>query len=157
MSEFSLDFSDRVDYSGYDEVTVEIFIANGPGIQIAIDAKVDTGSRFCIFQPQYANLLDISLGAGLRERIRTAAGHFIAYGHEVTLTVSDFEWETVVYFAEVESFPVNVVGRFITRSSSATWRRAKRSRSLTGSRIPFLRRGTRAASIYGFSLRPTSV
>ena len=113
MSEFSLDFSDRIDYSGYDEVIVEIFVANGPGTQIAIDAKVDTGSRLCIFQPQYASLLELNLAAGLRERIRTAAGHFIAYGHEVTLRVSDLEWNTVVYFAEVENFPVNVVGRMV--------------------------------------------
>jgi len=27
------------------------------------------------------------------------------------LTVSDLEWDTVVYFAEPEIFPVNVVGR----------------------------------------------
>jgi hypothetical protein len=25
--------------------------------------------------------------------------------------VSDIEWDTVVYFAEMENFPVNVVGR----------------------------------------------
>jgi hypothetical protein len=33
------------------------------------------------------------------------------YGHEVTLAISNMEWNSVVYFAEVENFPVNVVGR----------------------------------------------
>lgn len=36
---------------------------------------------------------------------------FPAYGHEVTLAVSDLEWETTVYFAEPDDFPINVVGR----------------------------------------------
>jgi hypothetical protein len=29
----------------------------------------------------------------------------------VILTVSDIEWNAVVYFAEPENFPVNVLGR----------------------------------------------
>ncbi len=111
MNGFSLDFTDRLSYGAYDEITVEIFISNGSTIHIAIDAKVDTGSKFCLFQPRYALLLGFDLDTGVRERIRTAAGHFNAYGHEVTLTVSDLEWDTIVYFAEPESFPVNVVGR----------------------------------------------
>ena len=45
------------------------------------------------------------------EKIRTAAGSFPAYGHEVTLQVGDLQWDTTVYFAEPEDFPVNVVGR----------------------------------------------
>jgi hypothetical protein len=111
MSEFSLVFSDRLSYSRYDEITAEILLSSGPAIHVAIEVKVDTGSKFCIFQPRYASLLGLDLKAGLRETIRTAAGHFIAFVHEVTLIVSDIEWDTVVYFAEMENFPVNVVGR----------------------------------------------
>jgi hypothetical protein len=111
MSAFSLEFSDCLNYSRYDEITVEIFLSSNQETHVAVEAKVDTGSKFCIFQPRYAFLLGFDLKAGVRETIRTAAGHFIAYGHEVTLTVSDIEWDTVVYFAEMENFPVNVVGR----------------------------------------------
>ncbi len=111
MSAWSLSFSDRLDYSKYDEITVEIFLSGNSSTYIAIDAKVDTGSKFCVFQPHYAVLLGLDLETGVRQRIRTAAGAFIAYGHEVTITVSDFEWDAVVYFAEPEDFPVNVVGR----------------------------------------------
>lgn len=111
MSEFSLGFSDRLSYRRYDEITAEILLSSGPTIHVAIEAKVDTGSKFCIFQPRYAFLLGFDLKAGVRQTIRTAAGHFIAFGHEVTLTVSQIEWDTVVYFAEMENFPVNVVGR----------------------------------------------
>lgn len=102
MSVWFLDFSDRVDYSRHDAITVDLFLSAGSQ-HISVEAKVDTGSKFCIFQPHYAHLLGINLQSGSPERIRTAAGSFPAYGHEVTLTVT--------YFAEPESFPVNVVGR----------------------------------------------
>lgn len=111
MNEWFLDFSDRVDYSKYDEITVEVFLSSSSSTHVAVEAKVDTGSKFCIFQPRYASLLGFVLEAGSIERIRTAAGFFVAYGHEVTVTVSDLEWNAVVYFAEPEHFPVNVVGR----------------------------------------------
>ena len=111
MRSFSLIFSDCLSYSRYDEITVEIFLSSNDSTHVAIEAKVDTGSKFCIFQRHYAFLLGFDLQSGIRERIRTAAGSFIAYGHEATLTVSDIEWDAVVYFAEPENFPVNVVGR----------------------------------------------
>ncbi len=111
MSDFLLSFSDRLSYDRYDEVTVGILLSSDPSTRIAIEAKVDTGSRFCIFQPHYAFLLGFDLEKGVKVNIRTAAGSFIAYGHEVTLTVSDIEWDTLVYFAEMENFPVNVLGR----------------------------------------------
>lgn len=47
----------------------------------------------------------------MRERIRTAVGSFTAYGHEVNFAVSGIGWLATVYFAEDQSFPVNVVGR----------------------------------------------
>lgn len=111
MSDFSLVFTNRLNYGAYDEITVEIFLSSGSSTHVAVDAKVDTGSKFCLFQPRYALLLGFDLEAGVLERIRTAAGQFNAYGHEVTLTVADLEWDTIVYFAEPENFPVNVVGR----------------------------------------------
>jgi hypothetical protein len=111
MSGFLLEFSDCLSYSRYDEITVEIFLSSSSSTHVAIEAKVDTGSRFCIFQPRYASLLGFDLETGVRETVRTAAGSFMAYGHEVTLTVSDMEWNAVVYFAGPENFPVNVVGR----------------------------------------------
>src|SRR5436853_2655945 len=111
MSSWILGFTNRLDYSSDDEITVEIFLSGSSSIPVAVAAKVDTGSKFCIFQPRYAVVLGFDLETGLKESIRTAAGSFVAYGHEVTLTVGDMEWNAIVYFAEPENFPVNVVGR----------------------------------------------
>jgi hypothetical protein len=110
MNSWSLTFLECVDYSQQDEITVDIGLISDTSF-VELDAKLDTGSKFCIFQPSFAEKLDLDLLTGIPERIRTAAGSFLAYGHEVTLTVGDLEWQTIVYFAEREDFPVNVVGR----------------------------------------------
>lgn len=75
-------------------------------------AKLDTGSTYGIFQRSYAALLGLDLTSGVPVSIATATGAFRAYGHEVTISVFDFEWEAVVYFAEPEAFSLDVLGRF---------------------------------------------
>jgi len=64
-----------------------------------------------VFQRLYADLLGLDVERGVSQIIRTATGSFAAHGHEITLTVGQFEWQAIVYFAEDENFPVNVVGR----------------------------------------------
>lgn len=110
MSAWSLNFRECVDYSPYDEITVDIGLISSESF-VEIDAKLDTGSKFCVFQPSVAEKLELALLSGIPKRIRTAAGSFAAYGHEITITVGDLEWQTIVYFAEPEEFPINVVGR----------------------------------------------
>ena len=110
MSQWSLTFSKLIDYSRYDEITVDVELAAAASFA-SIDAKLDTGSKFCVFQPRYARLLRLDLENGILEKIRTAAGSFPAYGHEVTLHVGDLQWDTTVFFAEPEDFPINVIGR----------------------------------------------
>ena len=110
MNQWTLTFPARIDYSAYDEITIEIDLISG-AFPVTVGAKLDSGSKFCVFQPRYAELLGFELESGIHERIRTAAGSFSAYGHEVTLQVGDLQWDTTVYFAEPEDFPVNVVGR----------------------------------------------
>lgn len=76
-----------------------------------VRVKLDTSSTFCVLQRRYAELLDLDVESGTSKRIRTATGTFMAYGHEITMTVSRLEWQAVVYFAEDENFPINIVGR----------------------------------------------
>ena len=110
MNIWTLDFNERIDYSQDDEINIPIKLFSADGF-VRVNAKLDTGSKFCIFQPDQASLLGLDLESGDFERIRTAAGSFPAYGHEVRLVVGDLEWQTTVYFAEPENFPINVVGR----------------------------------------------
>jgi Aspartyl protease len=110
MNQWTLTFPACIDYSAHDEITVEIDLIH-KAFPVTVGAKLDSGSKFCVFQPRYAEWLGLNLTSGIPEKIRTAAGSFPAYGHEVTLQVGDLQWDTTVYFAEPEDFPVNVVGR----------------------------------------------
>lgn len=108
---WQLYFSERFDYSRFNDITVPIKLSSDKANQILLRAKVDTGSTFCVFQRRHADLLSIDIEAGTQRRIRTATGSFTAYGHDVTMEVGQLEWQTEVFFAEDEGFPVNVVGR----------------------------------------------
>ena len=112
MSDWLLTFSERSRYADDEEgITFELFLSSDISARYSVDAKLDTGSTFCIFQRRYAELLGLDVENGTAQRIRTVIGSFSAYGHEVTLTVGELERQAVVYFAADESFPVNVVGR----------------------------------------------
>jgi len=74
-------------------------------------AKVDTGAEFCIFQREYADMLELPFEAGEHKRFATATGAFDTRGHSVTLSSFDFEFESVVFFATEVNFPRNVLGR----------------------------------------------
>ena len=111
MSLWQLGFTARLDYSGYGDLIFPLALSSVINNRLVVRVKLDTGSTFCVFQRRYADLLGLDLESGAPQRIRTATGSFNAYGHEVTLTVGELEWQAVVYFASDESFPVNVVGR----------------------------------------------
>ena len=111
MNGWQLTFSERFDYSRFNNIVLPIRLSTDKANQILLRARVDTGSTFCVFQRPHADLLNIDLETGTPQRIRTATGTFVAYGHEVTIEVGRLEWQADVYFAEDEGFPVNVVGR----------------------------------------------
>lgn len=76
-----------------------------------IEAKVDTGSTFCIFERGYGESVGLEIETGISVMIGTAAGSFRAYGHKVGLTVLGIETVSTVYFAESDQFDRNVLGR----------------------------------------------
>ena len=58
------------------------------GNESVFDAKIDTGSTFCVFQKLHGEILGLEIEDGILTDINTAAGSFRAFGHELTLTVS---------------------------------------------------------------------
>jgi hypothetical protein len=79
MNQWTLTFPACVDHSAHDEIAIEIDLVSGTS-PVTVGAKLDSGSKFCVFQPRYAKWLGFDLTCGIRERIRTAAGSFPAYG-----------------------------------------------------------------------------
>ncbi|MDQ3633534.1 MAG: hypothetical protein M3405_03370 [Acidobacteriota bacterium] len=75
------------------------------------EAKIDTGSSFCIFERRYGEALGLKIETGLRNRVGTATDSFWVFGHQVTLIIEDDLFDVMVYFAEDENFKRNVLGR----------------------------------------------
>jgi len=76
-----------------------------------IRAKIDTGAENCIFERKHGERLGVEIESGREQIFGTTAGIFVAYGHELTLSVLDIETVSTVYFAKEESFTRNVLGR----------------------------------------------
>lgn len=87
---------------------VEIRLGN---LSSTFEAKLDTGSSFCVFQRQYAEELGISIETGLAGMVGTATGSFPVFGHQVTLRIEGYEFDAMVYFVPDETFDRNVLGR----------------------------------------------
>lgn len=91
-------------------ITVSVILSNGD-ISTDFEAKVDTGSSYCVFERTQAERLEIDVESGEPLRISTATGSFEAFGHELRLSVLGIETVSTVYFAKEESFTRNVLGR----------------------------------------------
>ena len=107
----SVEFDEVYEYNIFEEgITIKTVLRNGD-FQTVIDAKVDTGSTFCIFERHLGESLGLEVENGISILIGTATGSFRAFGHEVTLSFLGIETVSTVYFAESEYFDRNVLGR----------------------------------------------
>lgn len=78
---------------------------------VTLDAKIDSGSTYCVFERRHGERLGIEIEKVLSERIGTASGSFQAFAHQLTLNVEGYEFDVTVYFAQDENFNRNVLGR----------------------------------------------
>ena len=80
--------------------------------QVQLFAVLDTGAEFCIFDRRLAESMGIDVESGLPIKLRTLAGTFTAYGHELTLRAYEREWSATVYFHDQSMRPyANFLGR----------------------------------------------
>ncbi|MGI8469420.1 MAG: aspartyl protease family protein [Pyrinomonadaceae bacterium] len=91
-------------------ITVSVILFSGDE-SVDFEAKIDTGSSFCVFERKQAERLNLNVESGELLRISTATGGFDAYGHEFAVMVMGIETYSKVYFAKEESFTRNVLGR----------------------------------------------
>lgn len=78
---------------------------------VKINAKIDTGATYSIFEKRFGEELGLEIETGMRQRFGTANSHFYAYGFRVTLITADIEFDSMVFFAEGEYITKNVLGR----------------------------------------------
>ncbi|CAN5378389.1 hypothetical protein BH10ACI1_BH10ACI1_28980 [soil metagenome] len=78
---------------------------------VKINAKIDTGATYSIFERHFGEYLGLMIEDGMRQRFGTATSDFYAYGFRVTLITADIEFNSMVFFAEDKNFTKNVLGR----------------------------------------------
>ncbi|MGI8495912.1 MAG: hypothetical protein ACR2L1_11470 [Pyrinomonadaceae bacterium] len=106
-----LEFDILHEYSLYKTgITVEAILKIG-ALFVDVEAKIDTGSTYCVFERHHGEGLNLEIENGNPIEIGTATGSFRAYGHELTISVLGIETVSTVYFAESDYFDRNVLGR----------------------------------------------
>jgi hypothetical protein len=84
--------------AGKPGISVPVRLQSG-GVVIDIPTKLDTGSTYCVFERMYGEKLGFDIESGHRQLIGTATGSFVTYGHEVNVTIQDYIYSAMVYFA----------------------------------------------------------
>jgi hypothetical protein len=79
--------------------------------RVNLTAKVDTGATYCVFERKLGLSLVINIEDGPEQPISTATGRLLTFGHEVTLAVGGFEFDSIAYFAADTALKRNVLGR----------------------------------------------
>lgn len=96
--------------AGQAGITIELAVRLGSD-DAHCEAKMDTGSTFCIFARKIGEDLGCRIEDGLKRLVSTVTGTFVVYLHQVTLSVAGFELDALVGFAADEAFQRNVLGR----------------------------------------------
>jgi hypothetical protein len=106
-----LSFRELVNYDpGLPGITVPVTLSVNR-VRVDCEAKVDTGSTNCIFARDLGEELGLDIEAGLRLSVGTITGNFVAYLHEINMSLASFEFSGLIGFAEHKEFQRNVLGR----------------------------------------------
>ena len=107
----SLDFDITHYYAeAVDGINVPITLCVGTQ-SVELLAKLDTGAPHCIFERRYGEMLKLDVESGRLQGLRTVAGSFVAYEHEVTIQTLGIEFSATVFFAQDAAFSRNFLGR----------------------------------------------
>jgi len=108
---YQLSFTQLVNYNaGQPSITVPVTLSVSQ-TRVDCNAKIDTGSSNCIFARNLGEELGLDIETGLRLLVGTVTGNFVAYLHEVNLSLASFEFSGLIGFAEDNEFRRNVLGR----------------------------------------------
>jgi len=108
---FPLTFEFRYEYDSLKAgIVVPVSLRLGNSLALC-DARVDTGAQLCIFQREVGEHLEIEIESGRRTVVSSLGGAVVAYGHSVTLSAFDMEFDSVVYFAQDYGLLRNLLGR----------------------------------------------
>lgn len=76
-------------------ITAPVELVNGANV-VQVDAKLDTGASFCIFERTYGEMLGLNVEEGTPATVSTANGTFQVFGHWLTMTALGFQFDVMV-------------------------------------------------------------
>jgi hypothetical protein len=91
-------------------ITIETTLRIGD-VFVGCDAKIDTGSEFCLFGREFGEQLGLEIETGFEKRLITLSGGLTAFGHYVELETLGLRFDTLVYFAADYALNRNLLGR----------------------------------------------
>ena len=91
-------------------ITVPVELTDGTNV-VQVDAKLDTGASFCIFERAYGEMLGLNVEGGTQALVSTANSTFQAFGHRLMMTALGLQFDALVYFAADENIRRSVLGR----------------------------------------------
>ena len=108
---FRISFARRHSYAGPgDTISLPVVLRSGQET-INLEANLDTGAAYCLFERSYAEALGIDVEGGVPMSFATANSRFQAFGHEVTISTLDIEVHSLVFFFADSDIVKNVLGR----------------------------------------------
>jgi len=106
-----LEFNLRYEYDTLEEGITIPAVLRSSGKTAYCDAKVDPGAQVCVFQREVGESLGLDIESGHRIKLSSLGGSLIAFGHSVTLSTFDWEFDSLVYFVQNYNLPRNLLGR----------------------------------------------
>ena len=76
-----------------------------------VEAKVDTGCEYCVFQREVADQLGLEVESGYRLRLGSPGGDVETYTHLIRLETLGLSFDSVVCFRADYGFTRNLLGR----------------------------------------------
>lgn len=111
MSIHTLEFDELVEYRTLEKgITVPVLLLSGER-ETNVFAKLDTGASNSIFARIHGENLGLDIESGEPLHVTTVNSGFRAFGHELTIRVSDISIFSKVYFFEDDHIKRSVLGR----------------------------------------------
>ncbi|HYE71758.1 MAG TPA: retropepsin-like aspartic protease [Blastocatellia bacterium] len=108
---FQLDFTIKYRYPPTSVgVTIPVAIVLDESV-VDAEAKIDTGSEYCIFRRETAEELGLEVNDGVPLKFSSLSGTMTAYVHRVIIQFLDLAFEAMVLFVADYGLPRNLLGR----------------------------------------------
>jgi hypothetical protein len=91
-------------------IWMPVYLSVGDAL-VKCEAKIDTGSEFCVFQRAMADKLGLNVESGYRMSLDSPGGTVETFCHEVVLHTFDLSFASIVCFVSNPDFPRNLLGR----------------------------------------------